>query len=67
MQDTTGERLKTLCEAASTEQDFEKFLQLITEINNLIEEKRRHRTEIDKAVTDTLDEMDHPHQHGDPD
>jgi hypothetical protein len=53
--------LKTLCEAASTEQDFEKFLQLIAEINNLLEEKRRHRTEIDKAVTDTLN-MDQPHQ-----
>jgi hypothetical protein len=61
MQDPAGERLKTLCEAASTEQDFEKFLQLITEINNLLEEKRRHRTEIDKAVTDTLN-MDQPHQ-----
>jgi hypothetical protein len=53
MQDPTGERLKTLCEAASTEQDFEKFLGLITEINDLLEQRRRHRAEIDKAVTDT--------------
>ena len=60
MQDATGERLKTLCEAASTEQDFETFLELITEINHLLEEKRRHRTEIDKAVTDALN-MDHSH------
>jgi hypothetical protein len=52
--------LKTLCEAASTEQDFETFLELITEINHLLEEKRRHRTEIDKAVTDALN-MDHSH------
>jgi hypothetical protein len=58
--------LNTLSEAVSTEQDFEKFLQLITEINNLLEEKRRHRTEIDKAVTATL-KLDHPHQHGDSD
>jgi hypothetical protein len=58
--------LKTLWEAVSTEQDFEKFLQPITEINNLLEEKRRHRTQIDKAVTATLN-MDHPHQHGDSD
>jgi hypothetical protein len=40
--------LKTLWEAVSTEQEFEKCLQLITEINNLLEEKRRHRTQIDK-------------------
>jgi hypothetical protein len=59
MQDPTGDRLKTLCEAVLTEQDFEKFLQLITEINDLLEVKRRHRTEIDNEVTDTLD-TDHP-------
>jgi hypothetical protein len=61
MQDPAGERLKTLCEAASTEQEFEKFLELITEINHLLEEKRRHRTEIDKAVTETLN-TDHSHE-----
>jgi hypothetical protein len=61
MQDPAGERLKILCEAASTEQDFEKFLELITEINHLLEEKRRHRSEIDKAVTETLD-TGHSHE-----
>jgi hypothetical protein len=61
MQDAPGERWKALCEAASTELDPEKFIELIKEINHLLEEKRRHRTEIDKAVTNTLN-MDHPHQ-----
>jgi hypothetical protein len=58
MQDPAGDRLKTLWDAASTEQDFEKFLQLITEINRLLEEKRRHRTEINKAVNDTHNDGD---------
>jgi hypothetical protein len=61
MPDAPGEGWKALCEAASTEQDPEKFLELIKEINHLLEEKRRHRTEIDKAVTDTPN-MDHSHE-----
>ena len=40
MQDAPGERLKALCEEASTEQDPQKLLALITEINCLLEEKR---------------------------
>jgi hypothetical protein len=40
MQGAPGERWKTLCELASTEQDPQKLLELVTEINSLLEEKR---------------------------
>jgi hypothetical protein len=40
MQDATGERWKSLCKEASTEQDPERLLELVQEINRLIDEKR---------------------------
>ena len=40
MQDATDERWKNLCEQAASEQDPKKFIELIKEINNLLEEKR---------------------------
>jgi len=49
MQDAS-ERWRTLCEAASTEQDPDKFLELIQEINTLLEEKRRPDKSIDKQT-----------------
>jgi hypothetical protein len=42
MQDARGKHWKTLCEQAATEKDPEKFLELIQEINNLLEQKRLH-------------------------
>jgi hypothetical protein len=47
MQHTPGERWETLCKKAATEQDPEKLLELIKEINNLLEEKRRTVKNID--------------------
>jgi hypothetical protein len=35
------ERWKVLCEEASTEQDSEKLLELVAEINTLIEQRQR--------------------------
>jgi hypothetical protein len=40
--DAPGKHWKTLCEQAATENDPEKFLELIQEINNLLEQKRLH-------------------------
>jgi hypothetical protein len=40
MQDATQERLKILCKQAATEEDPEKFLKLIPEINDMLELKR---------------------------
>jgi len=40
MQGAPGERWRILCEQASIEQDPQKLLELITEINCLLEEKR---------------------------
>jgi hypothetical protein len=39
MQGDTGERWKKLCEQAAVEQDPQKLLQLIEEINRLLEVK----------------------------
>ena len=39
MQDPT-ERWRMLCEQASTEQDSQKLIELVTEINDLLEQKR---------------------------
>jgi hypothetical protein len=40
MQGETKELWKKLCEEASTEQDSERLVQLVQEINRLIEEKQ---------------------------
>ena len=37
----TKERWRELCEQASVEQDPDKLLELVREINQLLEEKRR--------------------------
>ncbi len=39
MKGATGERWRKLCEQAQTEQDPEKFMALIEEINRVLEEK----------------------------
>jgi hypothetical protein len=41
MKDETGERWRTLCQQAQSEQDPEKFMKLISEITRLLEEKER--------------------------
>ena len=41
MQAETGERWRKLCEQAAVEQDTQKLLQLIREINQLLEAKER--------------------------
>jgi hypothetical protein len=51
MKDAPGERWETLCERAANEQDPEKFIELIKEINDLLEEKRRTSRGIDKSAT----------------
>ena len=40
VQDTADERWKSLCEQASVEQDPQKLIELIKEINYLLEAKR---------------------------
>jgi hypothetical protein len=40
MKDETKERWQRLCEQASVEQDPAKLLKLVTEINDLLEQKR---------------------------
>ena len=40
MQGETREQWMQLCQRASTEQDPDKLVQLVREINNLLEEKR---------------------------
>jgi hypothetical protein len=42
MQDGKEERLKMLCELAANELDSQKLLELVREISELIEEKRKH-------------------------
>jgi len=46
-----SERRRALCEAATAEQGPEKFLELIKEINDLLEEKRRTGKSIDKPAS----------------
>jgi hypothetical protein len=41
MKGETGERWKILCAQAAEEQDSEKLLELIKEINQLLEEKEQ--------------------------
>ena len=41
MQGETGERWRTLCEEAATEQDPERLLLLAQEISRLLDEKER--------------------------
>lgn len=41
MKAETGERWRTLCQQAQTEQDAEKFMKIIEEINRLLEEKEQ--------------------------
>jgi hypothetical protein len=43
MQDDEEERWMNLCQQASTEQDPEKLLKLIAEINDLLESKEKRR------------------------
>jgi hypothetical protein len=53
MQGETREQWMQLCQRASTEQDPDKLVQLVREINNLLEEKRvrLNRAEADKKTT----------------
>jgi hypothetical protein len=44
MQDSTEVRWKMLCELAAHEQDPQKLLELVEEINNLIEKKQSRST-----------------------
>jgi len=41
MKGETGERWRALCQQAQTEQDPDKFMELIREITRLLEEKER--------------------------
>jgi hypothetical protein len=45
MQNETNERWLQLCEQASTENNPDKLLELIVEINRLLEEHRQKRAE----------------------
>jgi hypothetical protein len=45
MQGETKQRWEELCEQAATEQDPDKFFQLIREINRLLEERRSNLSE----------------------
>ena len=40
MQDATDERVTSLCQQAASEQDPQKLIELVGEINDLLEEKR---------------------------
>jgi hypothetical protein len=51
MEDVQEERWKALCVQASTEKDPEKLLELISEINRLLEEKRGIGKSIDKPAS----------------
>ena len=53
MRDTPGERWKMLCARAANEQDPEKFLEIIKEINDLLEEKRRTGKSVDNRQSDS--------------
>ena len=46
-----SERCRTLCEAASSEKDPDKFIELIREIYSLLEEKRRTDKSIDNQTS----------------
>ena len=50
MEDVQDERWKALCVQASTEKDPEKLLELVSEINRLIEEKRAHGNKVRTAT-----------------
>jgi hypothetical protein len=50
MQDAPGEHWKALCEKASIEQDPQKLLALITEINRLLEENRANGKKVRSAT-----------------
>jgi hypothetical protein len=41
MKGETGERWRTLCQQAQIEQDPDKFMELISEITRLLEDKER--------------------------
>jgi len=45
MQGETKQRWEELCQQAATEQDPDKFLELIREINGLLEERRSNLSE----------------------
>ena len=51
MENAQEERWEALCLQASTEKDPEKLFELISEINRLIEEKRRTGKSIDKPAS----------------
>lgn len=55
MKGETGERWRQLCEQASVEQDSEKLLELVKQINLLLDEKeqrlKRSTTEASKSVS----------------
>ena len=50
MQDAPVEQWKALCEKASIEQDPDKLLALITEINRLLEENRANGRKVGAAT-----------------
>ena len=45
MQDASDERLTRLCHQAASEQDAERLIELVGEINDLLEAKRLHPPE----------------------
>jgi hypothetical protein len=49
MQDGKEERLKMLCELAANEPDSQKLLELVREISEQIEEKRKHSVSADSG------------------
>ena len=49
MHDVQEERWKALCLEASMEKDPEKLLALVSEINRLLEQKRRIGMSLDKS------------------
>jgi hypothetical protein len=51
MQPKPDRTWETLCERAASEPDPEKFLELIKEINDLLEEKRRTEKRTDRAAS----------------
>jgi hypothetical protein len=54
MKGETGERWKILCAQAAEEQDSEKLLELVKQINKLLEEKEQ-RLKRQEAQTKTAD------------
>ena len=42
VQDASDERVKKLCQQAASEQDAERLIELVGEINDLLEAKRLH-------------------------